>query len=238
MFPKTNIHHRLEAFRNKRTPTDTIIQQVMSVLNENEEERETIRQGLQKRSASETNTFDLDLLEREHIYHISDIEKLCITYRLRFLPASFFKGDIPEEAISKIRSLEKNHETKLNNLHIIAPARLLKLENADDPLLLAPMVNDYYYSIHKWGTDLHPLRKILMWPFKTFENIILTVLMISLLLTWMAPVHLLAKTHGMQEYVLLFLFIFKGVAGMVLFYGFAKGKNFNNAIWKSKYYNA
>ena len=41
-----------------------------------------------------------------------------------------------------------------------------------------------------------------------------------------------------QEYLLLFLFMFKAVGGIVLFYGFAKGKNFNNAIWNSKYYNA
>ena len=33
------------------------------------------------------------------------------------------------------------------------------------------------------------------------------------------------------------LFMFKAVAGIALYYGFAKGKNFNTAIWNSKYYN-
>jgi hypothetical protein len=156
---------------------------------------------------------------------------------LRFLPSSFFKGEIPEEGISKIHSEEKTHQTQLRNLHIVAPSKKLKLENADDPLLFAPLGNDYFYFIYKWGNDLHPLRKLLVWPYKTFENLIITLLALSLLLTALTPVNLLAKSHGMQEYVLLFLFIFKGVAGVVLFYGFAKGKNFNTAIWKSKYYN-
>mgnify|MGYP006897565197 CR=1 FL=1 len=33
-------------------------------------------------------------------------------------------------------------------------------------------------------------------------------------------------------------FIFKAIAAVVLYYGFAAGKNFNTAIWNSKYFNA
>jgi hypothetical protein len=114
----------------------------------------------------------------------------------------------------------------------------MKLENADDPLLFAPMGNDYYYLIHKWGNDLHPFRKVLMWPYKTFENLVFTVLLISMLLTGITPLQLFSAGNPNQEYLLFFLFVFKGVAGIVLFYGFSKGKNFNKAIWRSKYYNA
>jgi hypothetical protein len=32
--------------------------------------------------------------------------------------------------------------------------------------------------------------------------------------------------------------MFKAVAAIVLYYGFAKGKNFNTAIWNSAYSNA
>ena len=100
------------------------------------------------------------------------------------------------------------------------------------------MGNDYFYLIHKWGNDLHPLRKALMWPYKTIENLVLTVFFISLVLTAITPIHLFSTGPTTQEYLLLFLFMFKWIGGMVLFYGFAKGKNFNTAIWNSKYYNA
>jgi hypothetical protein len=76
-----------------------------------------------------------------------------------------------------------------------------------------------------------------MWPYKSFENIVFTVFVLSLLITFITPIDLFTKTYRIQEFLLLFLFIFKGLAGMVLFYGFAKGKNFNSAIWDSKYYN-
>ena len=121
---------------------------------------------------------------------------------------------------------------------MVAPSKRLKLENADDPLLFAPIANDYYYLIHKWGNDLHPMRKWLMWPYKNFENLVFTVFLLSILLTAITPLGLLSHTQGMQEYVLLFLFMFKSVGGVVLYVGFAKGKNFNCAIWDSRYYNS
>ena len=178
------------------------------------------------------------MLASENMFHRNDIKKLCVDYRLRFLDAPFFKGDFPEEAISKIRQLEKNHNCSLQGLKIMAPAKLLKLENADDPLLFASMGNDYYYLIHKWGNDLHPFRKLLMWPYKTFENLVFTIFVISILLTAITPMRAFTKGDvGNQEYLLMFLFMFKAIGGTVLFYGFAKGKNFNTAIWDSKYYN-
>tara|TARA_R100001369_G_scaffold61746_4_gene88637 strand:+ start:2893 stop:3609 length:717 start_codon:yes stop_codon:yes gene_type:complete len=238
MLSKTNIELKLEQLRNKRISEEAILDEVAQIFSEIEAKRNIIKQTLKQESLKKQNTFNFDKLESNRIYHISDIQKLCVDYRLRFLDSRFFKGTIPEEAVSKIRQLENEHDTSLKNFKIIAPAKLLKLENADDPLLFAPMGNDYFYLIHKWGNDLHPLRKVLMWPYKTLENLVITVFLVSLLLTAITPINLFSTGPTTQEYLLLFLFMFKWVGGMVLFYGFAKGKNFNTAIWNSKYYNA
>ncbi len=239
MISKTNIQDRLERLRNKRISQNELLKEVESILLANDVDRESIKQRMLWKRPNETNKFEFDLLDAEKIFHLSDIKKLCVDYRLRFVDMHFFKGEVPEEAISKIRSLEKDHAIELHNLKIVAPAKLLKLENADDPLLLAPMDNDYYYLIHKWGNDLHPLRKWLMWPYKSFENLIFAIFVLSILLTGITPMGLFTKGEvADHEYLLMFLFMFKAVAGIVLFYGFAKGKNFNGAIWNSKYYNA
>ena len=238
MLSKTNIELKLEQLRNKRISEEAILDEVAQIFSENDIKRNTIKETLKKENSTKHNSFNFDKLESNRIYHISDIQKLCVDYRLRFLDSRFFKGTIPEEAISKIRKLENEHDTSLKNFKIIAPAKLLKLENADDPLLFASMGNEYFYLIHKWGNDLHPLRKALMWPYKTIENLVLTVFFISLVLTAITPIHLFSTGPTTQEYLLLFLFMFKWIGGMVLFYGFAKGKNFNTAIWNSKYYNA
>ncbi|MAN59671.1 MAG: hypothetical protein CMC08_07530 [Flavobacteriaceae bacterium] len=182
--------------------------------------------------------FILNKVNPERIFHKNDIKKLCIVYRLRFVDAHYFRGTFPDEAISQIKQLEEQHQTTLSDFMIVAPAKRLKLENADDPLLFAPMGNDYYYLVHKWGNDLHPLRKWLMWPYRSFDNLLFTVFIVSLILTALTPMHLFTKHVTPQEYLLMAFFMFKAVGGVVLFYGFAKGKNFNSAIWNSNYYNA
>jgi hypothetical protein len=239
MLPKTNLETTLQKIRRKRITSEDILKEVEAIFQQNESERSEITQKLSTPSIYSENPIDVSKLERGKIFHISDIKNICVEYRLRFLDSHFFKKEIPAEAISKIRKLEKEHNTSFNSFKIVAPAKLLKLENADDPLLFLPIGNDYFYLIHKWGNDLHPLRKWLMWPYKNFENLVFTIFVISILLTSITPLHLFTKGVVTDaEYLLMFLFMFKSVGGVVLFYGFAKGKNFNNAIWNSKYYNA
>jgi len=238
MFSKTNIEKQLLKYRSKRIDEHLIIEEVQRIFSENEKQRTEIVSAITENSTAIANDFNFEKLNTKHIFHIEDIKKLCITYRLRFLDSLYFKGNFPEEAISEIRNLEKNHDITLKNFKIVAPAKRLKLENADDPLLFAPMGNDYFYLIHKWGNDLHPFRRWLMWPYKNFENLVFTVAVFSLFITALMPIQWFTPNANLQEYLFLFLFIFKGVCGMVIFYGFSKGKNFNGAIWNSKYYNA
>ena len=239
MLSKTDIEYQLYKKRNKRITPEDLLDEVQQIFQKNELQRLAIKKRIRNGKNEFENSLLPEKLDAERIYHIKDIETICIDYRLRFLDAQYFKGPIPEEAISKIRSLEEEHNCTLNSLKIMAPAKLLKLENADDPLLFTNLENNYYYLIHKWGNDLHPLRKFLMWPYKTFENLIITIFFLSIALTAITPMQAFTKGEVTQtEYLLMFLFMFKAVAGVVLFYGFAKGKNFNTAIWNSKYYNA
>lgn len=238
MFSRTNVEEQLLKNRAKRIDEQRVMDEVNRIFAENQNDRNAIASHLHETNNDGDNPFDLDKLEASHIFHLDDIKSLCITYRLRFLDSHYFKGDFPEEAISRIRQLEKQHQITLKSFKIVAPAKLLKLENADDPLLFAPMGNNYFYLIHKWGNDLHPFRKLLMWPYRSLENLVFTVALLSILLTAIAPMHWFSPHPGIAEYLFLGVFIFKAVAGLVLFYGFSKGKNFNGAIWDSKYYNA
>ena len=97
------------------------------------------------------------------------------------------------------------------------------------------MGNGYFYLIHKWGNDLHPLRKWLMWPSKNFENTVFTVFLMSVLVTLLVPDGLFTKNQTVSQGIMVFFFMFKSIAAVVIFYAFALGKNFNTAIWNSKY---
>src|SRR5690554_2308000 len=115
MFARTDIKEKLIAHRDKRLTKGDILSEVDQILEENEKEREDIAARLARGTSSEENRLNMDLLIGENLFHISDIEAICTTYRLRFLNSKYFKGQIPEEAISKIRAIEKEHNTHLRS---------------------------------------------------------------------------------------------------------------------------
>jgi len=238
ILPRTNIETQLNKLRNKTFDVTTWKVQVQNVFQEDENHEKRILQNLETKTETSKNDFDFDHLETNKIYHLDQIKAICIDYRLRFLDAKYFKGKLPQSAIAAVKKLEKEHHTELKNFKIIAPSKLFKLENADDPLLFAPMGNDYFYLVHKWGNDLHPLRKFMMWFFKSFENLIILTLLVSVVITAMIPNGMFSNTTSVSSFIMIFLFMFKSVAAVVIFYGFALGKNFNTAIWNSKYFNA
>lgn len=237
MFSKINIQNEILKYRDSRLSEEDILNEVYDIFSQNEIVRDRILRGLTEDNNASQNHFNIDFLERNNIFHLTDIQKICYDYRLRFLSSGLFRRNLPEEAISKIRELETKHHTSLGNFKIVAPAKLMKLESADDPLLFAPMGNDYYYLIHKWGSDLHPLRKILMWPFRSLENIALTIAVFSALITALLPLHLFTASPGPGEYFFTFLYVFNAIGGLAILWGVSKGKNFNGIIWKSEYYN-
>ncbi|MDT0687102.1 hypothetical protein [Autumnicola psychrophila] len=234
----TDIQKKLLRSRNKRISEEKILQQVQDILKATENHNDVILESLKDGSSIDRNSFNFDHLESNRIFHISDIEKICVIYRLRFLSTKYFKGNIPHEAISEIRRLEQQHDTSLKGFKILAPSKLFKLKNADDPLLMAPMGNDYYYLIHKWGNDLSPFRKIFMWPFRTFENFAIVLIIGSFLLALLVPDGMFSPRQTTAEFFIIFFFMFKWVAGLAIFFGIKKGKNFSSEIWNSKYYNA
>lgn len=241
LFKKTNLQDELIKERLKpKYSKDLIIDEVSKILNSVDNQHSRIEENLVNSSSGNLpeNSFEFDLLETDNIYHIDQIKNVCIDYRLRFLDTKFFKGKIPVEAVSKIRELELNHKAEIKGFKIIAPSKLFKLEDKDDPLLFAPIGNNYFYLIHKWGNDLHPFRKIMMWPFKNVANLTFLIVLISYIATLLIPTGLFSKTNTVAEFGILFFFMFKSIVAVAIFYGFALGKNFSPAIWNSKYYNA
>jgi len=186
-------------------------------------------------SKTKLNQFNIDDLERDRIFHVQDIKKTCIDYRLRFLDSRYFKNKIPQAAFDEINRLNSLHNTRLGGYKIMAPSKLFKLKDYDGPLLFAPIGNGYYYLIHKWGKDLHPFRKFLMWPFKSISNLFVLILLLSWVATLITPIQLFSKSNDWGVFWMIYFFMFKAIASIVIFYGFALGKNFNPAIWNSKY---
>ena len=179
--------------------------------------------------------FNPSKLRSEKLFHVEDIRKICIDYRLRFLDVKLFKGKIPNEAIKKLEEFKNQHKNLDLELKIMAPSKLFELENYDDPLLFAKLEDGYYYLIHKWGNDLSPMRKVFMWPLKNIWNLLISIFIFSLVVTELTPIAFFTRTPDVSTYWMLLFFIFKAIASVVIYFGFALGKNFNPAIWNNRY---
>lgn len=233
---KVNLEKKLLSLRKKFKPEVDIIAEVKAIFAENEIRRNEIVHKLKHQSSTKTNQLKLDLLKTDKIFHLEQIRKICIDYRLRFLDSNIFKNEIPEEAISKIRILEKEHNTSLDGFKIIAPSKAFHLLNYDDPLLFVPIGNDYYYLIHKWGTEMNSLRKLAVLPIKNLWNFTLTAVLLSVVVAWLIPENNLSKSVPLAS-IIVFLFAFKSIFATLGYYFFMMGKNFNEEIWQRKYYN-
>ena len=182
--------------------------------------------------------YNPDKIDSNRLFHVDQIRKICIDYRLRFLDFNFFKGGVPDEAYTKLKEFELNHPDLDLNIKMMAPTKLFQLENYDDPLMFVSLGNNYYYLIHKWGNDMSYFRKMFMWPFKNIYNILVYIAIISLFFTAFVPDGIFFyKNNPEIQFFVVFLFMFKSLAAIFIYFGFAMGKNFNENIWNSKFYN-
>jgi len=182
--------------------------------------------------------YNPDKIDSNRLFHVDQIRKICIDYRLRFLDFNFFKGGVPDEAYTKLKEFELNHPDLDLNIKMMAPTKLFQLENYDDPLMFVSLGNNYYYMIHKWGNDMSYFRKLFMWPFKNIYNILIYIAIISLFFTSFVPDGIFFyKNNPEIQFFVVFLFMFKSLAAIFIYFGFAMGKNFNENIWNSKFYN-
>tara|TARA_B100000768_G_scaffold135486_1_gene126310 strand:+ start:10020 stop:10667 length:648 start_codon:yes stop_codon:yes gene_type:complete len=212
----TNIETELQSIKNKTISSDDLYNLNINLFND----------------------FELELLKNKNIFHINDIKKTCIDYRLRFLNSKYFKGDIPNETQTKLKDFKIKHRLNSLDIKIMAPSKLFKLKNADDPLLFCNLGNDYFYLIDKWGNDLSYFRKISMWPFKSLKNILVFIAFLSLLVTLIIPSEIFKYDNSPNaQFLITYLFMLKSIVAIVIFFGFSLGKNFNTAIWNRKYFN-
>lgn len=231
-----NLSEELLSQRKKSVSETDLLANVKAVLDRNEAQREAIRKTISDGESANWNDFDFDLLESDRIFHLEQIRKVCIDYRLRFLPPKYFKGGIPEEAVTRVRLLEKAHGISIEGFRIAAPTKTFQLLQYDDPLLLAPIGNDYFYLVHQWGNDLSASRKWLVWPVRNLMTFTLFSVAISVFIAWMTPETNLSK-HVPMAAAIIFLFAFKSVFAVMLYNFFILGKKFNASIWDSEFVN-
>jgi hypothetical protein len=238
---KINLEHEL--IQTRDNASTKLIQQAHFLLEKEQKEEARILEllGISKDNSISFDQLDHSQLDQSKLFSLESIEKLAIRFRLRFLPSSYYTGSYPIEAISRIKELEKNHQTGLQNMFILAPKKKFDLGDCDgDPLLFTRIGENQYYLIASWGNDLHPLRSLILWPFRSFNSSLITSLILSIFFSLIIPARWMEfmnitevwAIRGMVFIHFLIGFIAIGTLFMFMFF-----RNFSDKEWNSKYFN-
>lgn len=170
------------------------------------------------------------------IFNLSEIKKIALQYRLKFIDSQYFKDEIPYEAILKIKHINLKHHKDLKGFKILAPIEAFKKDGLKQPaILLAPTNLGNYYIIHKWGNDFKWHRKLTSWPLKNFDHLFTTVFIYTLIVTLALPTSLITldatATYwcGYRAAAFMHLLIFH--CGVTAYITFAFGKNLSSITW-------
>lgn len=218
---------------------DSTLEAFKALLAADDQKDEAILEAIFKGGNDLSNQLKIRELDPERIFTTQQIKNLCTQYRLRFLDTKYFKGEIPYEAISKIKALQRDHNTELKAFKMIAPAPMFNLQNKDrDPLLMLPLGNDRFYLVHKWGNDLHPLRALMVYPFRSFQTLLFSVAALAAFIVALVPDSVIMgpyDSHSFALRVIFFFYLFLAFSGLTALYGFSRLKNFNSELWNSRY---
>ena len=92
------------------------------LLEESFQQENLLTEEIKQRNLIESN--EGEGLKPEHIYSLEEIKKVCVDYRLRFLDAKLFKGEIPLEVLLNMSKLESQTKVPFKAFKIVAPAEL------------------------------------------------------------------------------------------------------------------
>ncbi|MFM1931995.1 MAG: hypothetical protein RL226_1298 [Bacteroidota bacterium] len=232
-----NLKNELSILRKNKTELEqqAILEEVFHLLHD--EYCSEKRIALNLASKGETGDFDVSRLRPEMVYHVDEIKQLCIQYRLRFLQSTYFKGKFPASAIAEIKGLEKKIGTEIKEFFVVAPSDMFALEDCDqDPLLFMPISQNYYYLIATWGADLAWYRKALVFPFRNFTTLGLSVASISVILAFLLPADWLMRNVNQGEFFARLAFFgwsFICISAILTYVGFAFFKNVSAHQWNS-----
>ncbi|MCH2234418.1 MAG: hypothetical protein MK078_09220 [Crocinitomicaceae bacterium] len=183
---------------------------------------------------------DINGLKRDmhdKLLSINTIERICLKYRLRILDISYFKGELPQEAIDKVQEIESKYKTTLKPLKIIAPGRLFELEDSEiDPILLAEIEENKFLFIHKWGNEFNFFRKVSSLPVRSPKAMAISLGFVALTFSMLIAL----ATYDIQglkpiEFIFGTAIIFVGVVGFMVFICLAFNFFPTSMIWRSRY---
>jgi hypothetical protein len=112
------------------------------------------------------------------VFHISQVQEICMDYNLRFLPSNLFKGWVDHQIGPKVRNFVKEKNIADydldNSFFVMAPPKQFELREIEkvspryDPVLFYQIDEEHFFLVHQWGRDLSDWRFVTSFGKKSF----------------------------------------------------------------------
>jgi hypothetical protein len=182
------------------------------------------------------DVLDEEELDNSEVFTPDEIRKVAVKHRLKFLDSQMYKPAVPYAALMKIKQLNREHHKDLREFRILScPQAFQDPRSCTSALLFAKTNCDNYYLIQRWGKKIGWTRRLFFWPLRTFENLLLTVILFTLSLTLSLPTALITLDSsagywsGYRAAAFFHLLIFN--LGFTAYITFAFAKNFSSSVW-------
>lgn len=231
-----DIQDQLRLIHLKNTKgEDQVIDEVKRILNNDLHTTRNVLNNL-KTYNQLNELLEEEYLDGKDVYSINDIREIAIRYRLCFVDSQAYKFEFPYESVLKIEHLNERYKKNLKSFKLLATHEFLKSENSkDSAVLFVPTDHGNYYLIHQWGKLLPKSRIIKSWPFRSIENMLISVALFTLVVTLCLPTFLITLDRtatywcGYRLGVFFHLLIF--FMGITTYVTFAFGKSLSSMNW-------
>jgi len=238
MLGKVDIENELLKFKSKtRREEDNLIEEVDRILHESVFNQKNVLDNLKNYNKS-FEVIDEEDVDPSLVFKLSEIKAIALKYRLRFLDSQCYKFDFPYESVLKIEDLNSVFRKSLTGFKVLGTTKFFNKKNNNDcALLFVPTNLGNYYLIHKWGEELKWYREYINWPIKNIENLFVSIIVATLIITLSLPTYLITLDRkatywcGYRIGVFFHLLIFN--MGVTTYITFSFSKNLTTGIWNS-----
>lgn len=239
MFEGTDIEQELIRLRQgMRSEEDKLLSEAKRILKKDLFTDAKILENLTQYNRA-FEVIDEEDVDAELIFTLAEIKKLAVLYRLKFLDSKLYKLEIPYEAVLKIKYIDEKYNKEIKLFKILSlPEFFTTGASKTSAVLFAKTNYDNYYLVHRWGNNLKRSRLLKFWPLRYFENLFLSILAITLIITLSLPTRLISLDphavywSGYRAAAFFHLLIFN--MGVTTYFTFAFSKNFSSSIWNSE----
>ena len=157
--------------------------------------------------------------------------------RLQMVALPSARHRIGYSGIKALQQLETKTGHPVSSLFLLIPQPMVEPRKpVNRGILLARLKDGRFAELARWGKPLHPMRKVWMWPLRSFAHCAAFIGTLSFACAFVfLPEKVILGPYNSSSFMLrvvFFFYLLLAFGGISILYGFSKVKAFNEDLWQ------